>query len=135
MASFFNRTPMFDRFVIWWGSKCKHHKDTCLKEIGHSCYINNLSTLNNEHNCGDLCIHSRNQQTCTSNNSKYMRRGLIFNPIFVNVIVDVLMQLKFDCVNIIGRGWRTWKQSINTHKSNLLTGKVKTMNARYRARM
>ena len=64
-----------------------------------------------------------------------MRRGLIFNPIFVNVIVDVLMQLKFGCVSLIGGGWKTRKQSINTHKSNLLTGKVKTLKTRYRARM
>ena len=80
-----------------------------------SCYINNLSTLNSEHNCGELCIHSRNLQTCTSNNSKYMRGGLIFDPIFEDVfIIDVLMQHEFLWVNLIGRGWRTRKQSINT---------------------
>ena len=44
-----------------------------------------------------------------------MRGGLIFNPIFEDVfIIDVLMQHEFLWVNLIGRGWRTRKQSINT---------------------
>jgi hypothetical protein len=30
---FFNGPPRFDRWVIWWGSRSKHHKETSSKEI------------------------------------------------------------------------------------------------------
>ena len=45
VASFLNRTPnTFDWYVIWQGSKNKHHKDTCLKEIGQ-CHVILITSL------------------------------------------------------------------------------------------
>ena len=34
VASFLNWTPIFHWYVVWWRSKSKHHRDTCLKDIG-----------------------------------------------------------------------------------------------------
>ena len=49
--------------------RAKHRKDTCTKEIGPPLQIStNYSTFNSDHHWDDLCIQSRNQQTCTSNN-------------------------------------------------------------------
>ena len=31
---FLNQTPIFDWYTVMWGSKNKHYKGTCLKEIG-----------------------------------------------------------------------------------------------------
>ena len=47
--------------------------------------INNYSTLSNEHDCEDLHICLRNQQTCTSDKHNYVRGGLIPNPVFAYV--------------------------------------------------
>ena len=47
--------------------------------------INNYSTLNSDDNWKDLCIHSRNQQTCTSSRHNYIRGNLIFDLVFVDV--------------------------------------------------
>ena len=33
-VAFLNQTPKFDWYVVPRGSHSKHHKDTCLKEIG-----------------------------------------------------------------------------------------------------
>ena len=49
--------PTFDRYVPWWGSKSKHHKDMCSKvDRTTSSNISNYSTLNGEHNWENLCI-------------------------------------------------------------------------------
>ena len=53
-----NETPIFDSYVVTWGSKNKQHMFWTM-----SSNINNYSTLNNEHNWEDLCIQLRNQQT------------------------------------------------------------------------
>jgi hypothetical protein len=47
--------------------------------------INNYSTLNSDHNWKDLCIHLRDQQTCTSSLHNQIRGGLIFNLVLVDV--------------------------------------------------
>ena len=41
---------------IRWGSKNKHHKDTCSKEIGLRFQIELTTPLNSEHNWEDLYI-------------------------------------------------------------------------------
>ena len=33
-ATFLNRTPIFDWWIVRWGSKNKHHTYTCLQDIG-----------------------------------------------------------------------------------------------------
>ena len=56
-------------YVVRWGSKSKHYKDICLKEIGLCLQILiTYSTLNSEHDWEDLYIQLRNQQTCISDN-------------------------------------------------------------------
>ena len=106
LVPLFNRTPppILDWYVIRWGSKSKHHIDTCLKEIG--LHINH-STLNSEHSWEDLCFWSRSQQMCTFNNHKWIRGGLIFNPIYVHAFIANATQVW--CANLIVRSWRTWK--------------------------
>jgi hypothetical protein len=34
VVTFFNWTPRYDWYVVWWGLKSKHHNAICLKEIG-----------------------------------------------------------------------------------------------------
>lgn len=34
MVCFLNRTPRIDCYVVWWGSKSKHHTYTSLEESG-----------------------------------------------------------------------------------------------------
>ena len=42
LVAFHNRTPILDWCVVRWGSKNKHHEDTCLKEI--KLHLQNLCT-------------------------------------------------------------------------------------------
>ena len=71
-------------------------------------HINSCSTLNNEHNWEDLCIHFKSQQTRTSDNHKLNHGKFDFRSgCCIRFIVDLLH--KFCCVNLCGRGWRTWK--------------------------
>ena len=69
-----------------------------------------FNTLNTGHNWEDLILHSRNQETRTSNNHNEIRGG----PIFVSSLADapsvaLLMQHKLRCVDLNGRSWRTRK--------------------------
>lgn len=58
-------SPIFNWCVLWWGSKNIHLKHTCSIEIGLRIpnFIN-YSTLHSEHSWEDLCIWSRNRQSC-----------------------------------------------------------------------
>ena len=49
MVTFLNWTPRFNWYLIQSGSKSKHHKDTCLKEIGlcHQAFITTLHSIVN----------------------------------------------------------------------------------------
>ena len=49
LVTVLNRTPIFESCASRSGSKNKHHKDTCLKEIDLRVIKN--STLNRGHNC------------------------------------------------------------------------------------
>ena len=82
----FNRTPIFGRCVVWWGSVSKYHKDTCSREIALRLQNrSNYSTLNNEHNWTDIiCIQLRHQQTYISDSHNCIRGSPIFNPIFAD---------------------------------------------------
>jgi hypothetical protein len=78
--------------------------------------IHNYFTLNSEHDWEDLYIQLRNQQTCTSDNHKWIRGRSIFNPVFGRCFsTDLQMQHEFRCVNLIGRSWRTKNEPNNTH--------------------
>ena len=77
--------------------------------------IKNYSTLDNEHNLEDLYIQLQNQQTYTSEHHNHIKGSPIFNPVFcICLIVDLLMQHEFCCVNLIGRSWRTQKKRTKT---------------------
>ena len=67
--------------------------------------INDYTTLHTDYNWEDVCINLKHhQQTCTSEG------GLIFKSGFYScIIVDLIMQDEFRCVNLIGRIRRTWK--------------------------
>ena len=73
--------------LIRWRSKNKHHKDTCLEDTTSANSINH-STLNSEQNWGKkkkkkkLCIHLRNQQTCTYDDHKNFAGRFDFPLIF-----------------------------------------------------
>ena len=70
----------------------------------------NYSKLSSEHNWEDLCVQLRNRQTCTSDNHNLIRGGPIFNPVFDDCfIMDLPMQHRLRCVNLIVRSRRTWK--------------------------
>ena len=58
-----------------------------------STIINYESTLNSEHNCKDLCIQLRNEQTCTFNYHDEIKGGRIFDPISANFCfnMDLIM--------------------------------------------
>lgn len=58
---FLNRTPMFDGYVVMWGSKNNHHGDTFFKDIGlHLSKKINYSAFNSEHNWKILYIWFKN---------------------------------------------------------------------------
>ena len=65
--------------------------------------INDYTTLHTDYNWEDVCINLKHhQQTCTSEG------GLIFKSGFYScIIVDLIMQDEFRCVNLIGRIRRT----------------------------
>ena len=44
LACFLNQAPVLDWYVLRWGPKSKHHKDTCLEVIGLHFQIS-ISTL------------------------------------------------------------------------------------------
>jgi hypothetical protein len=78
----------------------------------------NYFTLINEHNWEDLCMHSTYQQTCIPiYYHNYILGGSIFNPIVVDAfILDLLIQVKFHCLDVISRSWGSWKNVSNyTH--------------------
>ena len=57
---FLNWTPTVDWFVVQWGSKRKHHKDTCLKEIKLHRQTLTTTLHSTVHIIGeDLCIQLR----------------------------------------------------------------------------
>jgi hypothetical protein len=93
---------LFDCFPYsnTWGSKNKHHKDTCSNEIGLCLPI--LSTtprsINSEHNWEDLCIPFKKWTNMITISSE------VQFP-----IRSSLMQHRFRCVNAFGRSWRAWQ--------------------------
>ena len=101
----------FDWYVVRWGSRSKHRKGTCLKEIGLRRQIwVNYSTLHSEHNWEDLCIQLRNQQLCTSDNhSRNQGRSYFQCHFCICFVANLPLQHEFCCVNMIGKCWRTWK--------------------------
>ena len=113
VVCFRNRTPTFD--CLWFGEdqSAKHRKDTCLKEIGLRLQI--LMTTQQWTQLGGPTYPGKES---TKHALPITIGDPIFNPVFAYVfIVDLLMQHKFRCVNLIGRGcWRTWKNKPkNTH--------------------
>ena len=91
---FLNQTPIFDWCVVQWGSKNKHHKDTCLKpsQTTFSYFINCFIHYNG-HNQENLHNWLKNQQPYTSDNHKDVKGSPIFNLIFCYCfIMDLLVQ-------------------------------------------
>ena len=72
-----------------------------------SSHFSNHSTLNSEHNWENLCIFQwRHTLLITITKLRDVQLSIQF---LLMLIIDVLMQHKFHCVNQIGRSWRTWK--------------------------
>ena len=112
MACFLNRTPRFHCYVVWRGSKSKHHKDTCLNEIGQCLQIL-ITTLHSIMNTiGRTYLSNQGIHThallITITKSRKVRFQSNFNRCF---IIYLVMQHEFSRVNLIGRSWRTWKTS------------------------
>ena len=57
LVTVLNWTPIFESCAIRTGSKNKHHKDTCLKEI--DLHVISNSTLNSGHNCRRTHVFSK----------------------------------------------------------------------------
>lgn len=95
------RTNTIKLHPIWdWttSSKCNHY-----------------SAFNNEHGYiwedQYMQLVRNMQQICTSNNHNWIKWGHIFQYEFCwCFIVGLLLQYKFQCVNLISTSWRTWEQ-------------------------
>ena len=102
-------------------SKDKRHEDMCLifeKNWTMSLNLIIYSTLNNEHNKEDIRISWRNQQTCTFNNPNSIQGAPILKSISANASsLELLVQPKFHCVNLIIRSWRTCKSKTNNTRT------------------
>ena len=68
-------------------------QDMSLNESGlHAQRLSNISTLNSQHNWGDLVIHIKNRHIRTLDNYIWIKQGLISNPIFADArSPDLLM--------------------------------------------
>lgn len=49
------RSPIFEGYVVWWGSKNKHQKDASLRRVNYVLTFFNNSKLNIQHYWRDLC--------------------------------------------------------------------------------
>ena len=102
--------PIFDWCVVWWGSKNKHHKDTCSKGVG--LHIQNLltiphSTLNTIGRTYVL-IPKTNNLTLpwTITRSKEVQISIRFSLLLLSSTIHrrhTLLQLEFHYMNLIGR--------------------------------
>ena len=109
-------------YAVRWGSKGKHHKETCLKEIGlhTSSNANQCSTFDSQHKWEDLYMyHLKNRQTCISSSDMIEYGEVWFSIWFFCTcfffIIDLLMQTRvLLCVNLINRSWRTWRTNPST---------------------
>ena len=109
---FFKGHHVFDGYAIQWGSKSRHHKDVCLKEIGLRFQLSK-TTLHSTINIVERTYVS----TQEINNHKQIKGGLILQSGFcICFIVDLLMQHKLCCVNMIDRSQTTWKTNQITPK-------------------
>ena len=70
----------------------------------------NYSTPSSAHSCEDLCIQLRTSTNMHFWQSSLNQRGTDVQSSFCwSFILDLLMQHKFRCVNLISRSWRTLK--------------------------
>ena len=75
-----------DSIGMWFNEDQRsHHNDMCLKDIGLRLQILiTYHTITNKQNWQNLCIQTRNQQTCTSNTHNKIKGGPISNPVFAD---------------------------------------------------
>ena len=76
-----NRIPIFNWYVVQWGSKSKHRKDTCLKEI--ELHLQLLVTITHSimNTIGRTYVFSWGVDKCNHNhNHNQIPRGPIFVP-------------------------------------------------------
>ena len=103
---FSNWMPIVDWCVIRWGSKNKHHINTCSKEIGLSLEtLLKYSTLSREHEHLST-MQLRNQQTCTSkNHNNFIFSNPMSNSEHVYAfIIDFQSNTSFICVKLTQKG-------------------------------
>jgi hypothetical protein len=115
----FSHTRIFDRYVIRRGSKSKHHKNTCSKEIGLHLQILTTTLHSTVNTIGRTCVYiqSINQQHAlpiTKAKSRKVRFSINFLQTVHFRITNVTRVLS--CKSNRGRSRRTWKtEPNNTH--------------------
>jgi len=111
-AYFLNRTPRFDWYVVWRGSKNKLHKDTCLKEIVLRLQIL-IMTLHSIVNTqlGGLMYHIKKSTNMHFQQPQLNQGRSNFQSDFhICFIVDLLVHHESCCVHPIDKSSRrTWK--------------------------
>ena len=99
----------FEWYVVRRGSKSKHHKDTCLKEIG-LCLQRVITTLHSTTNIigrAYVFIHKINNKhalVITITESREVRFSVLFLRMFLHRFAS---NREFCCGNLISRSWRT----------------------------
>ena len=116
---FLDQTPMFERCVVRYGSKNTHHKNMCLKEITLRLQmLLKFSKFYRQHNWEDICIHLRNQHTCTFIITTLTNKG---RPKFQSnfwkiLIMHLLTKYKVWEAKLINGQWRRRKTNWITLK-------------------
>ena len=114
-VTFAHQTPTFDWCVVRWGSKNRHHKDACLKEIG----IHFQISLTTPHAVVNMIgrTHVFNQGInnhafpITITKSGEVQFSVCCCRYFV---IDMLVLHKFGAVRLINRRWRRRKMNWTT---------------------
>ena len=121
VVTFLNWTSRFGWYVVRWGSKSKHRKDTCLKESGLRLQIL-ITTLHSIPNTvGRTSVSSsqsnRHALPIIITNAKVVHFLIRYLHMFHHKIANATLNI-FG-VNLISRSWRTWK--INQKTPTYLT--------------
>ena len=118
LVTLFNPTPICDWYMVWWGSKIKHHKDTCLKDVGLWHLQKLLTSLHSTLNTfGMTYVFSLKEIIRHALPTIILDQGrLNFQPDLWYFIVDLLVQHTFFWCEYDWYKWENVKtNSNNTH--------------------
>jgi hypothetical protein len=68
-----------------WIKEVTSYRHMIWRDWTTSSFYIDYTTFNIQHNWEDLCIHLKNQHTCTSNKHIKMRGGMMFNLLLMDV--------------------------------------------------